>query len=806
MGHWRDAFMEAQRALRRAPAHSLLSIALLALGIGSTTAILSVSDALLVRPLPLDDPERLIVPFASREDGWVLPSAVEIEAWRQAPSLEQVSAAEVGPVTLLGDGPAERVPAARIEASYLPLLGVTPTAGRLFDESEAQSGAPVVLLGYGLWQRRFGGRREAIGTTLRLEGRQWEIVGVLPKSFDQPLEAELWRPLDLGALPEGERTGHHLVGVARLVAGATLEGAQREMAVLSKPLETLYPETNQGWSAFAMTLRQNLLSDPRGSFRRAALVLIGGAFLLLLIATANVVQLALVRAAGRRRELETRLSIGASRASLARLLLTENLILGVVAGITSLPLSFLLARTLLSLAPISADAFASHLLTTAYDLRVLAAVVLMIVTTGFVGGAIPAMRLSKIDMTGFLSSTRSSQSSRQRRFLDFAVAIQVALAVALVVVTAVLAESYTLLRRVDTGYEPTGLAAFNFSLEKDPYEDWQSRLTFIDELLVATRSLAGISRAGITTNVPLSAQTWVTGYRCEGREYTLGEEPTVADRLVSPGYLETLGVELRSGRFFRNSDRADTEPVAIVNQALAEDCWPGQDAVGKRIKRQSRRGLQGWMTIVGVVGDTRELRKDFRQSHAAWYLPLAQHDIFRDVMLVVKSDGDPLSTSPAIRRIVAEVDPNQPLSAPQLLAEHLDFALGSDRLAALVMVYFAVMSVLLAAVGLYGSMSRYVSQRRKTFGICLAFGASGRRLLWGVVGRGLAFSALGAIAGAIASLALNHLTAAFVYGAVLGDVARIVLTVLLILGCALGACLLPAYRAARLDPSQLLRQ
>jgi len=464
---------DALRSLRRAPGHVVTCVALLTVGLASSTAILAVGDALLHGPLPVVADEELIVPYGSRgDDKRLSASAIDAEAWREAPSLAGFAVALPGAVTVeREDGEPLRVKAAEIESSYLPVLGVEPVVGRAFDEAEARDGARLVLLGFGLWQRLWGADPGVVGDTIRIEGEDWEITGVLPRGFDLPFDAEIWRPLDLAAMPEPQREYQMLEPVARLAPGRSIEDARAELAVIARRLEQERPDTNEGWGARAITLRRHLMDDPHGMVDRSVDLSFWGASFLLLIACVNVAQLQIVRAAGRQVELGTRLAVGGSPSSLMRLVAFETLAVTGVAAVLSLPLARLLATGLVRLEPVSATAFSSTMLDVSVEPRVLGVAALLAAAAGLLAGAYPALRVARTDAAALLSGggRTTSPGRGRRRLLEAAVLAQVAVTVALLSATAVLGESYAQLRRIDLGYRAAGLDFYELSLSPRDY-------------------------------------------------------------------------------------------------------------------------------------------------------------------------------------------------------------------------------------------------------------------------------------------------------------------------------------------------
>ena len=796
---------QALRSLLRQPAYAATCVALLAIGIASTTAILAVGDALLSRPLPVREGDRLVVPYGSLGDDKRLDaSTIDAEAWGEAAAFEGFAVAHPGAVTLEVDGEPDRISAARIEADYFQVLGVVPLVGRAFDASEARADARLVVLGHGLWQRRFGSDVGVIGEVLRIDGDAyaWEVIGVMPPGFDLPVEAEMWRPLDIAATPAQRRPYNVLQPVARLAPGSTLNDARVELASIARGLEQEHPETNLGWGVRAISLRRHVTGDPGGMVERAVVMTLCGAVFLLLIACANVVQLQMLRASERGTELGTRLALGGSQASLARMLAFEAMTLTAAAALLSAPLSFALAEGLVRLRPVSTTAFSSSLSSASYDSRVILGAALIVIVAGLVAGAYPALRAGRTDVSVLLAGgTRTSLGRRGRGFLEFAVLAQVAVTVTLLAATATLGESYALLRGLDLGYRAPGLTYYELPLSPIDYEDHERRVAFTDALVETVREIDGVESVAVTTNAPLMALNWIASYGCEGRELAPGELLLTADRLVGPGYIETLGLPLVAGRTLTDRDLATSEPVAVINESLAEECWQGQEAVGKRVLRLKRAGPLP-MTVVGVVADAREIRVGFRNAHAAWYLPYRQHQIFRDLNLVVRGDPSPAE----LRARVRSLDPHQPVSAPHRLTDSIDEITGSDRMAAVVMGYFAVLGLILVGAGVHGSMHRFVAQRRRAIGTRMALGARPSRIARMVVGRALALSAVGAALGVLGAAALQRLSASFVFGALVDGPTRLAVTAGVVLLLAVAACAAPAYRASRGDPASLLRE
>jgi predicted permease len=820
MDSLRQDLRQAGRALRARPGFTAVAVVTLALGVGANTAIFSVVNALLIRPLPVEDVDRLVFGMALREGFDPFgTSLLEYALYRdQAPSLASSGLGAPRLFNLVGQGDPEHVRGAAVMASYLATLGVRPSLGRIFTaEEDEPGGPPVALVGHGLWQRRFGGDPGILGTWLELEGRSHSIVGVMPPGFDLPYSAEVWVPMqvDVAALPFDQRaaTAHEFVG--RLRPGASLAQAERELKALARRLESEHPQVRRGWSFGIVALRQQLMADLEGRTRRSLIALVVAVGFLLLICCANVASLLLARGVAREGELAIRAALGAGRGRILRQLLTEASLLAGLGGAAGVLLAVWSQPVLRALDPLQATGLGSYLTGFRVDARVLAFSLAVTWLTSVLCGLIPALRASRAAGPAHTLRRREQRAgaSAAQRGLQALAAAEMAVATALLVGGALVAQSFWRLQKLDLGFRPSGLSMLELPLSPAKYESLPARIQLTERVLERVRALPGVLAAGITTNVPLQRGVILDSvYEAEGRpNLDPSEVPITSHRLVSHGYMETLGLRLVRGRMLDERDApSDAAAVVVVSEALARQAWPGQDAVGRRVRRIRASGPGPWMSVVGVVGDVKEDRFGFRIDRPVWYVPFAQHasalPVSLPLNLVVRASADAASLRESVRSAVRAVDPDQPIANATSMEQHLAGVLISERFGALLMGTLAGVGLLVAALGLYGVMSYGVSQRTSEIGLRVALGASPRAVLGLVLGNGLALVAAGLLGGLAAAAILARLLANMLFGVSANDPGTFTLVALVLTASALAACWLPARRAARLDPLVALRR
>ncbi len=796
----------AWRGLLRRRASSAGAVLILAIAIGSNVAIFGVVNAVLVRPLPVRDADRLVVPQGLQQDTGFNGSLRDLHLWRHAQSFEAVAAAEVRQVNLTGaDIDAERVNGAAVESGYFDVFGIRPLIGRFFAPSETKSRQPAhVVLSQSLWERRFGGDPQILGRMIDLDGLAHEVVGVLPAGFDMPQQTALWLPSSPDTLPVARHGAHVLPTIARLRAGTSLEQARAELDVIAKRLAAEFPDSHAGWRARVVELRASLFSDFDGRVRRGLLILFGAGATLLLIACANFGNILLARAISRRPEIGMRLAIGAGRASIARQFLFESLLLAMGGAALSVPAALTATSLLLSHSPIPINAFGETLFVTSLDAGSVAFIAGLVIVTGLLAGVAPAWRASRVDVVRLLSGgARTTDRSEAHRLVEITIVGQIALTLTLLMVSSLFVESFLRLQQLPLGFRPDHLVALDLSLARR-FPGHDQRAMFLDRLLEATRALPGVEAAGVTSNTPLTVLAWSSRYECEGRPYDPSEVLMTSDRLVTAGYLETLRVRLVKGRLIARDDRADGPRVAVINEELAARCWPGQDPIGRRLRRISQALSQDWITVVGIVEDIRENRQNFRSPEPVWYVPYAQWSSARDVRLTIRT-SQTSSIAGSVRDVMRGLDPAQPASSWATVATEVDDVLASERLGTFVLAYFSVVSTLLVGLGVYAAVAGYVVAQERAIGMRRAIGATPADILALVARKGIRLAVWGTSIGLAAAVPGAQLASAFTIGVEPLSWTRALLAGAVLLGLSTIACFVPARRALRIDPADALR-
>jgi len=794
----------AWRTLRKTPVFTAVAILTLALGVGANSAIFSLISAVLLRPLPFPQPERLAFVWEETTMFGLKDSVVSLANyvdWRErSRSFQTMGALEGSPFTLTGAGEPLVLDGASVTASALGALGVQPALGRAFREEEDRSGAKTVILSDGLWRRLYGADRTAIGRSINLNGAPHTIVGVMPPSFRFPYrDTELWVPVGAryAANEFSNRGRHNWMVVGRLAHGVTLERANSEIAGIGKHLEQEYPDTNRNVGAFVAPMREHFVGDSR----TVLVVLSGAVGFILLIACVNIANLLLARAGNRKREIAIRTAIGAERRQLMWQLLTENLLLALFGGACGLGLAFWTLRFLEKLVP---DGIAG-LTQVSVDGRVLAFTLAVSIATGIVFGLIPAFRTTRVDLHQVLKQGGGRQSTgRGARGLERALVVaEVALAFVLTAGAALMIQAFVHLRNADPGFRTNHLLTIRTSMPKRLFIDDGRRNAFLDESLRRVRALPGVISAGFTLGVPIAFKGWVNGFEIEGQRALAEEQFSNSNfRVITPDYLSTLGVPLRRGRGLDVRDRPDAPLVTVVNEAFERKFWPaGPSAVGKRLRFGDTRP---WVTIVGVVGDIRQTGLDV-PSRPEMYLPAAQAPFPTD-WLAVRTAGDPASLAGAVRRELRAVDKDLPIRDVSTMEQILDRETFDRRVEALLLAIFAALAVLLASVGIYGVLAYMVAQRTGEIGIRVALGAKPADVLVTVAGQGMALSAAGIAIGTVAALAVTRLLTKLLFGISATDPATFAGVALLLLAVAGLASYLPARRAMRVDPILALRE
>ncbi len=811
---WQDIRYGARMLLKQ-PGFSLICIAALALSIGANTAIFSAANALLLRPLPVEDIDRLVSTFALREgfDPFAC-SFLEYAAYRDRTHLFSSSGvATQRSFNLIGQGEPERVRGATVMADYLSTLGTKPVLGRVFSADEDRPGGPpVALIGYTFWQKHFAGSAGAIGQPLNLDGRTYTVLGVMPAGFDLPAAAEIWLPLqtNIENLPLSERAATANEILARLVPGVTVKQADTELKAIARQLEQEYPNFRRGWSVKVISLRQDLLGDLEGRVRKALFALAGGVGFLLLICCANVANLQLARGIARQRELALRRALGAGRWRLVRQLLTESMLLAFLGGVAGVILANWLVPILAALNPIRGISFAAFLHNFEIDRRVLAFAFFVTLVTGIIFGLVPALKAAgarELMPRIKEADQRSGAAASGRRWLNGLIVAEMAIALTLLICGGLMVQSFQRLQHVALGFSPDNLLTMKMVLPASKYSQYRQRVAFTDQVLEQVRHLPGVVSAGTTTNIPLERETaYDAVFNVEGRPTTNPNDvPITSHRIVSPGYLETLGVTLIKGRLIDQSDRAETLPVVVVSREFARQAWPGEDAIGKRVRRIRIGQTFPWMTVVGVVSDVKEDRFNYRINRPVWYVPYPQVENDFPVNLIIRAALDPTSLTAAARDAIHNIDPDQPVSNIMTMNTNLSSVLVTERFGAVLMGTLAGCGLLLASIGLYGVMAYSVRQRTGEIGIRIALGAQPKHVLRLIMGYGMKLTILGVSIGLVAAWAATRLLASLLFGLGATDAATFCAISVLLGLVGLIACYFPVRRALSVDPVIALR-
>jgi len=794
------------RGLAKRPAFTAIALLTLALGIGVNSAIFSAVDSILLRPLPLKDPDRLVSVWEQtprdgiRQNQAAPANFFDLQTQNQV--FEQIGAYGPDDVNLTGDGEPERLDGQVVTANVFSILGVAPALGRTFSTNEDQSGQEhVVVLSDALWQRRFNRDPSIVNRAITLNGESFIVIGVMPRGFFFPeREIELWTPWAMEPDQKAGRGDHYLTLVARLKQGTTLERANADLASIAQRLSAEYPRTNEGLGFVAHSLHQDYVGD----LRLPILILFAAVGLVLLIACANVANLLLAQATTRRKEIAIRIALGARRWTIVRQLLIESLLLAAGGGLLGVLGAFWGVEALAKLLPESL----SKLQNVSIDARVFLFTLGVSVLTAVVFGGIPALLASRTKPGATLSDVARDMAggTSGRHVRRVLVVSEVALAVVLLVSAGLLIRSFQLLRQVDTGFTTENALTMRMVLPFPKYQKAEARRAFYDEVLRKIHEVPGVESAGMITFLPLSFHGMNFNFSVEGQPATSDSKlPFALFRVVSPDYFRAMGIPLRRGRFFDARDSADSQPAVLVNRRLAEQYWPGEDAIGKRLKVGALDSPNAWLTVVGVVGDVRQT--GLNEQKLEFYVPYAQER--RSFMaprdLVVRTKSDPATIAAAVRRAVWSVDKDQPVSNVRTLDQVFAAAISQERFQALMLGLFAALALLLACVGLYGVISYAVVQRTHEIGVRMALGAQPLDVLRLVIRQGMMLTVAGLVVGIIAGTFVTRVLSDLLFGVTPRDPLTFAGVPVLLLVVAFFACYIPARRATRIDPLAALR-
>jgi putative ABC transport system permease protein len=808
----------ALRQLLKQPAFTAIAVVTVALAIGATTAVLSLVNGLLVRPLPYRDPQHLILllqHFKSQNLERIPVSPPEFKDYEtRAHSFEKLGAFGYTSFNLASEDRPERIAGATITADVLPLLGVSPIKGRFFEPEECTFGRDdVVIISARLWQRRFNSDPQIIGTKLLLDGKSFTVVGVMPTGFDFPLQlfnlgnggqfrerAEIWKPLAFSdeEMKARYRRGYFVIG--RLAAGTSAEQAEAEVETINAQMRHEHPENYMQDNSFGGDVFP-LQRLAVGGIRPALLILLGAVFLVLLIACANLTTMLLACAAAREREIAIRVALGAGRLRLLKQVFTESVLLALIGGAAGV----LLALWGVELLKTIGAQTVPRLREVNVDLAVLGLTLAICVGTGIIFGLAPGLASARPDLTEALNEggRGSTQGTRRNRLRNGLVIAEVALAPVLLSGAGLLIKSFMRLESVNPGFNPRNALTFEISLPKMQYPDDASIVRFNDEAQQRIARLPGVKAAGFSTILPLAGTNSDWSFAIEGQPSNdKSPSPDEEKRQVSPDYFRALETPLIKGRFFTDADNADAPPVMIVNQAFVKKFWPKADALGKRITFDNPKKTPKWIKIVGVVGDIHHFGLDL-DPKPEMYVPFAQESYFTTIY-VVRSNQDPRTLVPAIQREVRAIDPALPLANVRTFENVIADSVAPRRLSVVLLGVFAGVAVLLASVGIYGVMSFLVVQRTHEIGVRMALGAQRSDVLKLVLSRSLKLISAGTIIGLFVALMSTHALRALLYSVSAFDTATFALVTILLGAVALAASYLPAMRATKADPMIVL--
>ncbi|MEO8200947.1 MAG: ABC transporter permease [Gemmatimonadota bacterium] len=792
----------ALRSFWKNPGFTIVSVLTLALGIGANTAIFSVVNGLLLRPLPYRQPDQLVTVWEHnlpRNDQRNVVSVGNFLEWRRrATSFQGLAAYSDWTFNLTGGGEPERVSSRVASANLFPILGVQAAIGRTFRmEEEAEGSDKVVVLSDGFWRRRFGADSGVVGRQVTLDGESMTVVGVLPADFEFfGDQADIWKVFSLAMSPTAFR-GRWIKVLGRTRPGVSVAAARAEMVSIASQLREEHPAENETWSANVISLRETLV----GNIQRALFVLLGAVGFLLLIACANVANLLLARAAAREREIVIRTTLGASSRRLVIQLLTESLCLAVISGLAGLLLAQWGVALIRGLLP--ADLGIPGVAQLGIDGTVLGFTLVVTLVTGVVFGLVPALNASRSNLHDPLrGSSRNSDTAHRARFRDLLVVAEVSLALMLLLGAGLLLRSFSELRHVDPGFNTTNLLEVRVSLPDGKYREEEKQVAFFQQLEDRVTHIPGVESVGSINFLPMSGMRSASGFSVEGRPApTASEEPVGDMRAVTPGYFAAMGIPILQGRGLTPADRADAPSVTLISETMARTLFPGENPVGRRLAYDWGEHVSA--EIVGVVGDVHHADLS-TAPFMEIYRPLAQFP-YSFMSLVVRSAGDPAAISNQIRAQVREIDPDQPVRALRAMDELMQQSLAQPRLNVLLLTLFAVVGLALASVGIYGLMAYGVAQRTREIGIRMALGARASDVLGMVVRRGLLLTIVGVGVGLVASYGLTQVMSKLLFGVSPRDPMVFVAVPVVLTVVAVVACLVPASRATRVDPMVAMR-
>jgi len=802
------------RVLLKNPGFITATIIVLALGIGANTAIFSVVNAVLLRPLPFRDPARLVqlwhVPPPKSFPGmttFALSAANFIDWQKQNDVFDKMAIYTGSSLNLTGREQPEALQGAAVSADFFSTLQVQPMLGRTFTPDEDQQGKNhVVILTYGLWKSRFAANPHIAGQSVNLDGQPYLVAGVMGPKFRFPDWAQYWTPMGWTDKERAVRGEHHYLAIARLKPSIAIPQAQAEMNAISARLAEQYPEDDRGWGAVVIPLREQLVSD----VRPALLVLLGAVAFVLLIAGANVANLVLAKTFGRRKEIAIRVALGATGSRVVQQILAETLLLSLAGGALGLLLAKLgIGLTLKFLSdnlPKSTEV--------SLDTSVLAFTIFISIGTGVIAGLLPAIRMTKTNVNDALKQGlgKTDSDSGGQRTRSILVVSEVALSLILLVGAGLMIRSLWLLSTLDAGFDPHGVLTMTVVVPRNKYSRPIDEIAFFDQVLAKVRALPGVASAALIDDLPLNGEGSHQPVAIEGAPVqAMSDQPEVDTRYITPGYLSTMHIPLRRGRDLSAADAPDRPGVALISESMAKRFWPNQNPIGRHLTMTFSPDKVH--EIVGIVGDVKLLGMDAAASSATIYLPTSQLSTpslgewhSSPMQLAIRAQSQPTSLVSAVTSAIYSIDSDQPVTDVMTMDDLVDTSLSQRRFSMLLLAAFAVLALLLAAVGIYSVLAFAVRRRVREIGIRVALGAKVKDILRLIVTEGMKPALIGLLLGVAGALALGRVLASFIYGIAAYDPLTFAAVATLLAAVALLASIIPAYRAARIEPTRALRE
>ena len=791
----------AVRSFLKRPGFLVIAVATLALGIGATTAMFTVVNSMLLRPLQFPEPDRIVFFLGINPRQGIMESNMsvpDIADWQQqSQSFEQIAAFSSGGVFLTIGDETERVRGTGVSAEFFPLFKTNPIYGRTLQPADMQEGSEdAIVISYALWQRRFGGEASVVNSKVTLNGKPATIVGIMSAGFSYPSDNEAWVAETFEPAKE-RRDNRYVSVVGRMKPQVSLSQAQAEMDTISQRLAQNYAETNTGWSVRLVELRESLVGD----FKTALLILLGAVAFVLLIACANVANLLLARAIYRQKEIALRTALGASRMRIVRQLLTESLLLSIVSGVVGFTLSLGLTRLLVAITPPNTP----RLSEIGVDLSVFGLTLAIAVFAGLLFGLFPALQTSRPNLNDTLkdSGQRGSQFSGRNRAGSLFIVSEIALSFILLAGAGLLIKSFLHLREINPGFNPDNVLAMRLTLTPGKYKQGEPRAQIYKQLVDQVKSTPGVKSAAVVLSLPLGGDTFGVGRGLirEGRPMTPEEQTNALYLPATPDYFQTLQIPLKSGRTFTDQDTLESTKVVIVNETMARHLWPGESPIGRRftIWRDEKFPRE----VVGVVGDTKQSLD--REASDQMYVPYAQDPTWGSLSLVVRTNGEPTALAGSVRDAIRVVDKGIPNYNLKTMHDVVSNSAAPRRVPMLLLSAFAGVAMLLAMLGIYGVTSYYVTQRTHEIGVRMALGAQVVDVLRLVLSRAMVLATIGIVIGAAGAIAVTRYLRSMLFEVKPIDVVTFIAVAIVLALVVLVACLVPARRATKIDPLEALR-